>query len=400
MRNLVRSKYFQCINILLILAIFILGYLNHSYFEMACAGCAVMFWFVQLRLSFVSDKEESIQKRDCKAVGYFLLLPTIGIITIGIGILILFRDYFGISLERKFYVVRLSGILSVCLLLQMIASLKNNTTAGRFMRQLLAASLSAPMSLIIVLILHITNADGDVTLSCISTVLFGVLSLLISANMILVSICGYKSTADSIRTIHGLSKRYKLVFTRVAIMKDAFLVIGKTIISVIALSFFMFVNALYSAGMGIARLVALKMHTQERTKQIVSYRFVGIIISVSSICYVFYSIRLFFGGTTGVYSMNIALIIALYTFVEFGINIKEAIRLRKSKELEAKALRAISFSATLLCFVLTQTAIMSFAAEGDNSFSNALSGVVFGGLAAQRGLFVIIDSFRHKKLSA
>jgi len=96
--------------------------------------------------------------------------------------------------------------------------------------------------------------------------------------------------------------------------------------------------------------------------------------------------------------MQIALVIALYTFVEFGINIKETFRLRKSKNLEAKALRAISFSSTLLCFVLTQTAIMSFANEGDNSFANALSGVVFGGLAALIGLYVILDSFSHKKL--
>lgn len=95
--------------------------------------------------------------------------------------------------------------------------------------------------------------------------------------------------------------------------------------------------------------------------------------------------------------MYTALVIAFYTFIEFGINIREAFRIRKSKKLESKALRAISFSSTLLCFVLTQTAIMSFSSEGDNSFSNALSGVVFGGLAALTGLYVIIDSFRYKK---
>ena len=95
--------------------------------------------------------------------------------------------------------------------------------------------------------------------------------------------------------------------------------------------------------------------------------------------------------------MNIALVIALYTFVEFGINIRDAVRLHKSKELEAKALRAVSFSSTLICFVLTQTAIMSVASEGDNSFANALSGVVFGGLAALVGIYVILDSISHKK---
>ena len=95
--------------------------------------------------------------------------------------------------------------------------------------------------------------------------------------------------------------------------------------------------------------------------------------------------------------MYIALVIALYTFVEFGINIKESIRLHKSKALEAKALQAVSFSSTLICFVLTQTAILSFAGEGDNSFVNALSGVVFGALASLVGLYVILDSISNKK---
>jgi hypothetical protein len=67
--------------------------------------------------------------------------------------------------------------------------------------------------------------------------------------------------------------------------------------------------------------------------------------------------------------------------------------------LKVKALRAIGFASTLSCFVLTQTAIMSFSNKGDNNFANALAGVVFGGMAALIGLYVILDSFLHKKLS-
>ena len=389
----IKSKFFIAVNIFLIAAIFILGYLNRSYFEMVCAGCAALFWLIQFRLSFILDKDDVLQKVKCKPVGYFMMIPSIGMITI--GVLIFFRDYFGTSPISQYLNIVLSGILAACLVIQFVVIWKNKSPAGRFMRQLIISELSSPMTLIIVLILHITSADGDTILSCMSAVLFGVTSLLLSANMILVSSCGYKSTIESIRAIRSLYRQHQLVFIRVSVLKDAFLVAAKAIISVISLSFFMFVNALYSVGMGVARLVAIKMHTQDSEKQIVSYRLVGIIICISSICYVLYSVRLFFGGKSGVYSMNVALVIALYTFVEFGINIREAFRLRKSKALEAKALRAISFSATLLCFVLTQTAIMSFAAVGDNSFTNALSGVVFGGLAALIGLFVIVDSLRY-----
>ena len=182
-----------------------------------------------------------------------------------------------------------------------------------------------------------------------------------------------------------------------SITKDVFFVIGKILIGIVFSSFFMYVNALYSAGMGVARSMALRMDGKSRRRQITIYRRIGMILSGAGLCYALYSVRLFLGGITGVYSMNTALIIALYTFIEFGINIRGAIRLRKSRSLRAKALRAISFSATLLCFALTQTAILSFAAEGDNNFYNALSGMAFGVLAAIRGIFVILDSRRQDR---
>lgn len=257
--------------------------------------------------------------------------------------------------------------------------------------------MSAPLSLAVTLILYLAQTDEAVILSCMSVGIFGASALLIAVNIAMVSLCGYKSTRDSIKAVCALIAHRKLVFARITMLKDGFLVAGKTAISVISLSFFMFTNALYSAGMGVARFYAVRMHAQSRARQIKSYRIVGIIISAASFCYVIYSARLFRGGKTEAYSMYVALIIALYTFVEFGINVREAFRLRKSKALEAKALRAISLSSTLLCFVLTQTAIMSFAAEGDNSFTNALAGVIFGGLAALVGVYITVDSFFQKK---
>ena len=396
MRALMKSKLFQYFNILLIAALFAVGLPSQSYFVMASAVCAALFCMLQLRLFSIRNREEDEQKKKCKPIGYFMLLPTAGMLAV--GVLLLFEDYLGAMPKQVYTAIALSGVLAVCMVLQTISVWKEASTAGRFTKQVLIAGLSAPVAVIVVLTLHIIDADGDMALSCMSTVLFAIVSLLLSANMILVSNCGYRGTADSIKIVRKLFKRHRLIFTRISIFKDAALVAGKAVISVISASFFMFVNVTYSVGMGIARFVALKMHTQNREKQIESYRLVGVIITIASVCYVLYSVRLFFGGKTGVYSMSVALVIALYTFVEFFINIRDAFRHRKIRVLEAKALKAISFSSTLLCFVLTQTAIMSFAAEGDNSFVNALSGVVFGGLAALRGIFVILDSLRHEEL--
>lgn len=397
MRLLIKIRIFDWIYPLLIGMILVFGCLNNAWFEIICAVCAALFWLVQFRFTALLRRDEDIQQKQCKPLGFFLLPPAVGIIAVG-GLL-LFRPFSIMPATIAYGTAAISVVLFASLLLHMITLRKNISLAGRFLRLTLGAAMSAPLSLALTLILFMTEPGEAAMLSCMSVGIFGVAALLIAVNIAMVSLCGYKSTRESIKTISALVRHKKLVFTRITMLKDAFLVASKTAISVISLSFFMFANALYSAGMGVARLFAVRMHNQDRVRQIKSYCYVGVIILAASICYVIYSARLFRGGKTETYSMYIALVIALYTFVEFGINVREAFRLRKSKALEAKALRAISLSSTLLCFVLTQTAIMSFAAEGDNSFTNALAGVVFGGLAALVGLYVIVDGFFQKKAS-
>jgi len=392
--KVIESKTYCFLCALPIAAGFIVGYLHGSVFTMLCASSSLLFLAIQFSLRSYLEIDPKAEKEQHRPVSFFLLLPPI--ITIAAGIFLIFSSAITIGKQSWLEIV-LSAALLALLSLWLISLWKDSSLAGRLLRLTVAAAMSAPLSLIITPLLYLTNTEDAVTMACMTTIILGVLSFLAMANIIMVSYCGYKGTAESIRIISKAMRERKLIFTRVSILKDAFLVAGKGIISVISVSFFMFVNALYSAGMGIARFIAVRMHTQDEKGQVKSYRYVGIIISFSSICYVLYSIRLFFGGMTSDYDMYAALVIALYTFVEFGINIKEAIRLHKSKALEAKALRAASFSSTLICFVLTQTAIMSFASEGDNSFANAISGVVFGALASLVGLYVILDSISNKK---
>ena len=188
-------------------------------------------------------------------------------------------------------------------------------------------------------------------------------------------------------------KEHRLIFTHMALLKDMMLVLAKALLSLRSLSGFMLANALCSSGMGIARFVALKMHEQDWTKKMKSYRQVGIIISAASSCYILYSVRLFYGETTRIYPLNMAVLIALYTFILFAINIRGAVKLRYSQAVEAKALRGISLSSTMICFSLTQTAIMSAAYAGDHTASSAVAGIVFGSLACLIGLRIIKDSY-------
>lgn len=200
-------------------------------------------------------------------------------------------------------------------------------------------------------------------------------------------------SANQVSKNHPPEKNRQLVYAHLSLAKDVLLVVAKAAWSLVYVSVFMLANVLYSSGMGLARLVAIRMHNQEPAAQSKSYRLIGTIIAVASGCYILYSVRLFFGGTTGTYPLHIAVLIALYTFILFGIHVRGAVRLRNSHSLEAKALRAISLSSTLLCFSLTQTALMSAANESNIAFASALSGVFYGALACLLGLRIIKNSF-------
>ena len=395
MRLLKAHKVWNWAYFLLLVLNFALGFWFKAWFELICAACAAWFWAVQQTLMALGKKEEQVQKKWCHLTGVLLLPPSLG--AIAAGVLLLYWPLPALPVWASYEVVAVSSVMSVCLLIQIIFIPKPATIAGRFLRLTRWASLAAPCSLALTRTLVISQADSAITMSCMSMGIFGTLAALLCADMILVSLCGYQTTRESFKTCSNFFKDKRLGIVRIGIFKDSFLVASKTAISVVSLSFFMFANALYSGGMGVARFHAVRMHNQTGARQIKSYRLVGIIISAASICYVIYSVRLFEGGKTAAYSMHIALVIALYTFVEFWINIRDAIHLHKSNALGAKALRAISFSSTLLSFVLTQTAIMSFATTGDNSFTNALAGCVFGSLAALVGLYLVIDSFLQKK---
>lgn len=347
-------------------------------FIIECTVCAALF-------------TGAAQLKPGKAQGFLIILPSLGLIASAVGFLL--RSEIDIHIYIAYALIGLSAAFVAWLVFKIIMRRKDSTVDARFIRLISVATMSAPLSLIVGLILNIIEIEDDLgTLVCLSTAVFGGAALMIAVDLIVVSFCGFQSTRDSVKTIRNRVKEKKLVFVRISVVKDVFMVLSKTVISIAALSFFMFTNALYSAGLGVARYIAVKMHTQDGKKQIRSYFYVGGVIFFASACYVVYSIRLFHKSEIPSYDKIFGIVIACYTFFEFGINVREAIRLRKSNALETKALRAISLSSTLLCFVLTQTALMSFTHEGDSSFANALAGVVFGGAAALVGIYVMVRS--------
>lgn len=378
----------------LLMVLLTISIYSQSIYFIICSTCQVLFFVVEqvIRNIFHRYPKELLQKY--KKIGWILLLPTTGVIIGSIALLFIEDTYPGKIVS--YILVGTGSLLGGSLFLDIIgrgAKEKHFSPLTWVCKWCGLASLS-PLFSIVVRALLITNSPKEAKeLSIMSGSVFGACGILVSINMILVSLCGYISTIESIRIITAFIKNKKWVFKKISLIKDGFLVLGKTVLSIVTFSVFMFVNALYSFGMGTAKYLAIKMKDQDKAQQVKSYRLVGIVITLTSLSYALYSTRLFMGQKTTEFPMVIGLIIACYTFLEFGIHIKAAIQLWGQNDLESAALKFISFSSTMVCFVLTQTAILSFANEKDSSKANGLAGIVFGGLAGATGIYMIIRSY-------
>lgn len=262
-------------------------------------------------------------------------------------------------------------------------------------------ALAISLSTVVNLMLNTGENPENGMMTALTGGVMALFILLISVNIGLCALFGFQSTGESIRELRAQYRKKQRAFHFLAVGKDCVMVLIKVALSIISASFFMFANALFSCGIAVARYEALKMKGHGKGSQLKKAVKVSSVIIFSGLCYVCYSVRLFFGGSPGDYGMVMALAIACYTFVDFTIQVVEMIRLRKDGSLEAEALRVVSLCSILICFVLTQTAIMSFSAGGNHHISDGLGGVVFGSLVTCVGaVYLIINRLRYAEIDS
>jgi len=185
-----------------------------------------------------------------------------------------------------------------------------------------------------------------------------------------------------------------LAITGAAGTANIFVGLGKLVTGILSLSLFTCVSAFYTFGMVIAKYFALEGIVKAKTKQeqYRCYFLSGIILVVASILFVAYSLRLFLHPATSTYSMYAALCIATFTFAELGINIRGVIVERHNHTPLFHAIKMINLASSLICLVLTQTAILSFSdTQVDlHPAANGLIGVVMGLGATAIGIIMIV----------
>lgn len=289
------------------------------------------------------------------------------------------------------------GIVGICAILLLFMFVFQTEHSDHVTEQMLRMANFSAMSvqglLAVCAMLSLYNYDKAMQMYAMVGVIFGVATMLFGIRMFLLPEYGYKRLKESLRTIVEICQKQQRIFRRITLIKSGFLIIGKLLITIVSLSVFMLLNAFYSLGMGIAKYMAYGIKGKGKREQIIVFRQIGCVIVATGLCYVFYSIRLFVTSERIYFPPIIANIIAIYTFIEFGLNIRNYIKIWNNHDLESEAIRHIRLSATLISFVMTQVAILSFAAEDFPLTSSGLSGIIFGGMAALIGVYMVIRSY-------
>lgn len=139
-----------------------------------------------------------------------------------------------------------------------------------------------------------------------------------------------------------------LRFAKISVVTNVVMAIVKICLGIFTPSLFMCINALYNLGMGFAKHYSLMGidKAKSRKQEYNYYRIIGIIIFISSLIYMVYSIRMFIGHKSSYqYPEGIAVAIAAFTFIEIILN---TISTKKSKVPLLQAIKLTSLASSII----------------------------------------------------
>lgn len=170
---------------------------------------------------------------------------------------------------------------------------------------------------------------------------------------------------------------------------------GKLTMSIASSSVMICVNALYSFGMIGAKIIALTgiRKAQHSKEQCQYYFWTGLVLVISSLIYISYSIRLFYSPVSNAYHPYVGIGIAAVTFTEVGVNIRGVMITRHNHTLLIHALKMINLSSSIIALALTQSALLSFSNYKADlikiSNANGVIGILMGAITTLMGIYMI-----------
>lgn len=130
---------------------------------------------------------------------------------------------------------------------------------------------------------------------------------------------------------------------------------------------------------------------EKRGKSII----ISILLIASSVLFTFYMSRLFFIDDIRQYDMIMSITMATSSFVELGFAIFKFIKSKQTNDILLQSFRGCNLASSCFAIVLTQVALHS-ATKTSANLQNAITGVIFGGLAILIGVYILIKAVKVK----
>lgn len=184
------------------------------------------------------------------------------------------------------------------------------------------------------------------------------------------------------------------LFAKMSYINNGIFGIFKIVLALLSKSFLIFIYAFYNIGMAVAKKTSISDRFKKNKYH--NYYLVGLIIIVSSVIYVVYSIYVFFHGSNASYHEYVGIGIAALTFTDITLAIIGVIKAKKQKNIRNEAIKFINLASAFISLSLTQTALLSFTTSENMSKYNAIGGIIFGSVSILIGTYMVFSILFRK----
>lgn len=196
---------------------------------------------------------------------------------------------------------------------------------------------------------------------------------------------------------HGDEVIKNKIVAELAMIGNYLLAVGKFIIGIFSLSFFLVASGFYSTGMALSRGVYLKGYEKDdELDKIKKYIMIGVILLASGILYSIYMFRFILTD----YVLNLGLIIpiaiATVAFTELVVSIVSFFKARKHKDILYKAVANINLLTAFAAIALTQIALLHSVDSNPiaSNVYNGIFGLTVGIIGIIVGIIMVMKGIR------
>ena len=188
-----------------------------------------------------------------------------------------------------------------------------------------------------------------------------------------------------------------IVYGKLAFFKNLFYFLFKILVGVYFRSWFLIAIAIYSLFIGYVKNNCSSglRKNKENIKDIHAYIRGGVVLAISSVFYIVYSVFSIYYPSNFEYNMIIAIAIAAFATYSIAMSIVGVCKTR-GKTMLIKEYKLTNFATAFNNLVLAQIALLSFTATENAAFYNGLIGICVGVIIFGIGLYLMIDGLVKK----